>query len=154
MKYILPTILLISILLTIKVLGIYFFIVSSGSMENSIKKGSIVVTRKFKDPKEYVKGDVITYKRGNQTITHRISNVSVLSDTKVFYTKGDNNSFEDGTPVIIGEIIGKVIFNIPYLGYFLQRTIDYKYIGLTMCVPLGILFGYNLSKLFSSLGKI
>ena len=98
-------------------LGIRVFSVLSGSMEPSIATGSLVITR---TADEYQVGDVVTVKaeRGKGTITHRI--VEVLNQENSiepwFQLKGDANEENDSEPIPHRRIIGKVVWQVPYLG--------------------------------------
>lgn len=85
-----------------------FLIICSGSMEPKIPTGSIVIVTNIY--KSYDFGDVITYKKSEQYITHRI--VSKLN--REYITKGDANRTIDLCRVKEKDIIGKVIFVIPF----------------------------------------
>lgn len=95
------------------------FAVQSGSMEPSIRLGSVVVVV----PQEsYAKDDVITFRSersAKETNTHRI--VEVLEDKDLnrleYRTKGDANEDPDHEPIPLRRVVGKVVFAIPYLGY-------------------------------------
>ncbi len=94
--------------------GIKTFVVQSGSMEPSIGTGSVVVVKPFES---YAQGDVITFGPRSKTkppTTHRI--IEVKEDGN-FVTKGDANEDEDIRAVSRYEVIGKVIFSVPYIGY-------------------------------------
>jgi signal peptidase I len=54
------------------------------------------------------------------TVTHRINSLS-LQDSS-YITKGDANKSVDLSEVRKGNILGKVIFSIPYLGFVLNFT--------------------------------
>lgn len=100
--------------------GIHPYAVVSGSMEPAISTGSMVFSKEtsFKNLK---KGDVITFMISeDQTVTHRIA--SVDEDKKKFTTKGDANDVEDSKSVSYENVIGKVIFHVPYLGYTMVMT--------------------------------
>ncbi len=88
----------------------------SGSMEPTIHVGSVVV---IKPVKEYKVGDVITFKKPGQKTptTHRIVKKELKDGSVQFVVKGDANKDADPEPVKKEEIIGKVLFSIPYLGY-------------------------------------
>ncbi|MCL4367353.1 signal peptidase I, partial [Patescibacteria group bacterium] len=90
-----------------------FFVVQSGSMEPAIKTGSLVVV---KPSENYLPDDVITFKDGNNTVTHRLMKVD-YNDGIVYQTKGDANNTPDLQQIRADKVIGKVIFNIPFLGY-------------------------------------
>lgn len=94
--------------------GIKTFVVQSGSMEPAIGTGSVVVVKPFET---YAKGDVITFGPRSKTkppTTHRI--IEVKEDGN-FVTKGDANTDEDIRAVSRYEVIGKVLFSVPLLGY-------------------------------------
>ncbi|MFA4999137.1 MAG: signal peptidase I [Parcubacteria group bacterium] len=96
-------------------------VVQTGSMEPAIKTGSVV----FVNPADvYKEGDIITFKREGSVldapVTHRIVGVKAQAGEYVFTTKGDANNAEDMSEVRQNEVIGKVIFNVPYLGWILD----------------------------------
>ena len=96
--------------------GIKLFTVQSGSMEPSIKVGSMVIT---KSQDIYEINDVITFKDredSRKTTTHRIVG---KEDTGImrYTTQGDANDAADSNAVLPNQIIGKVIFKVPYFGY-------------------------------------
>ena len=105
---------------------VHLLIVLSGSMEPSIHIGDIVVSSRV-DVKELKEGDIITfrYKGEDNYITHRISKVLHTEFGIFFKTKGDANENEDSRLVESNEVVGKVLFVIPYLGYLpaFARTI-------------------------------
>lgn len=98
-------------------------VVQSGSMEPAIRTGSVV----FIVPSElYTEGDVITFRREESSldapVTHRIISVQVVGGEYLYRTKGDNNEIEDTNPVRESEVLGKVRFNIPFIGYALEAA--------------------------------
>lgn len=113
--------------------GVQSFTVLSGSMSPLIPTGSIVFTT---PSNRFDSGDIITFKRGNVNVTHRIvdtvnkegvhvTNIaSPLSGIlkpvgQIFFkTKGDANNSPDGELVSAEKIIGKAQFHFPYLGKF------------------------------------
>lgn len=114
------------ILFVPRLLGYENFAVISGSMEPNIPVGAIVYTKEvaFEDINV---GDVISFRISSNTmVTHRV--VEIDSDNKQFTTKGDANNVNDGDQVKYQNVVGKVAFTIPLLGYI---TIYVK-------TPLGI----------------
>ena len=94
--------------------------VLSGSMEPELKVGSVVVTRPT-DIGSINTGDIITFRSpmNGKLTTHRV--ISVTSNPlPILRTKGDAN--EDADPFIVGSqnVVGRVCFNIAYLGYVSQ----------------------------------
>lgn len=87
------------------------------SMENVLKKGSLLIVKNKKNT-DYRIGDIITFtvKNRDKTIcvTHRIYDKAPDGS---YLTKGDANSFVDFNPVPKGNIRGVVVGQIPYYGY-------------------------------------
>ncbi len=88
------------------------FAVATPSMETEIPEGSLVFVR---ESQEYNERDVITARLSNgNTFTHRI--VAVDSEKQLVYTKGDANPSPDRLPTPFADIIGKVVFTLPFAG--------------------------------------
>ena len=83
-------------------------VVLSGSMEPEMSVGDLIVVHEDDD---YVVGDVVVFQESGMLITHRI--VDIQEDEYV--TKGDANNAED-QPILITNIVGKVVFCVPGLG--------------------------------------
>ena len=104
-------------LLLLPQIGISVDSIMSGSMEPVLRTGGIV----FTDTKERRPeiGDIVTYQVGETRV--------IRKEHKGYVTKGDANNREDPTVVTADQIIGKVIFSFPCLGYAAvfvrQRTI-------------------------------
>ena len=100
-------------------LGIKTYAIISGSMEPNINIGDIVVAKSIKNKEESIKvGDVISYRKGQAVITHRITNIEKDENGILrISTKGDNNNAEDSERILINNIEGKVITVIPKIGY-------------------------------------
>ena len=98
-----------------RVLGGAALTVLSGSMEPTYAPGDLVISA----PQErYREGDVVTFQPdpGDPTlITHRIVAVHFGNETS-FTTRGDANGADDD-PISSEQIMGTVIYSIPYLGY-------------------------------------
>lgn len=99
----------------------YCFVVLTGSMQPTIPVGSAVIVKSI-EARRLKEGDIICFKsfQEQRSITHRIVRITQTG----FITKGDAN--EEPDPFIIHErnVIGKVVFTIPYLGYlsYIIRT--------------------------------
>lgn len=112
-------------------------IVMSGSMEPAVKTGSAVLVQPLK-PADVRAGDIITFRGngGGDLTTHRVDHLS-LEDGLLFYTKGDANNCPDPLPVSGNQLVGKVAFTVPVLGYilFYLRTRE----GLLAFIALAVL---------------
>lgn len=102
--------------------GLKLYVTQSGSMFPAIQEGSLNLN---KPSNNYSVGEIITYKSYEElaednplvTITHRI--VDIIQDDKgiSYRTKGDRNQEPDMNLVSANQIIGKVIFTLPYVGW-------------------------------------
>lgn len=105
----------------VRLVGLQVFTVLSGSMEPTCPVGSLVYVRPV-DYRHLEEGDIITFLLDADTVvTHRITQVvpdEAEPDTLRYRTKGDANDAEDGSLVDYRNVIGTVVFTIPYLGYF------------------------------------
>ncbi len=93
--------------------------IGSGSMTPKIRKGDIVVLRKYKinELNRINKGDILVYKHDNKIIVHRVVKIYNEEENFSFRTKGDNNKVKDSWIVEGKEIVGIVKFKISFLGY-------------------------------------
>ena len=93
------------------------FTVMSGSMEPTIKMGSLAIV---KPTNEYTVNDIITFKNPQEpqkTTTHRIVGIRTENNSVYVVTQGDANGSPDATEISQNMIIGKLRLAIPYLGY-------------------------------------
>ena len=96
--------------------GIRPLTVMSGSMEPSIKTGSVaLIETNLTDFNEIEKGDIITFDIGGSFVTHRV--VDITEDGIV--TKGDANNARDPWIVTNDNYYGKELFSIPYIGFLI-----------------------------------
>lgn len=79
-------------------------VILSGSMEEELQTGSIVIVKKTKEVKE---NDIIFFLTNDKIpVIHRYI---ATDDHGNFITKGDANPLEDQEPVSIDQVYGKVI---------------------------------------------
>ncbi|MBI1863876.1 signal peptidase I [Candidatus Woesebacteria bacterium] len=118
------------------------YIVLSGSMEPEIKTGSIslVASQKY-----YKVGDVVSYAQNGDfknPVTHRIVSFSYptghLNDPH-FTVKGDANKTNDPADITQNNIIGKVIFSLPYAGYAANFSKEPKGFLILVVIPATII---------------
>ena len=102
----------------VRIFGLTPYTVLSGSMEPEYHVGALIYVKKA-DASELKVGVPITYTMENGiVVTHRI--IEVIDETGVepiYKTKGDANDTEDGAKVPYSRVIGRPVFDIPYLGY-------------------------------------
>ena len=98
--------------------GYSSFVVVSGSMQPTLKVGSIVLTAKSPT---YQIGDVVAFENSiKQVVTHRIVDKASISEGNFYELKGDANNTADNDPVSEKSIIGKSVFAVPYIGKLVQ----------------------------------
>lgn len=100
-------------------------VVLSASMGSALPVGSLAVAV---PQSEYQAGDVVTFKIPNsdELLTHRINSVSSVNGvsgvngTRIYKTRGDANNVIDDWELIYEDVIGRIVFHIPYLGYLFR----------------------------------
>lgn len=119
------------------------------SMEKTIMAGDVVIDYKNNN-NVYEVGDIITFysNRGNGqiTITHRIIDIKIENGKYFYSTKGDNNNTPDTNYVSQDDVIGKVIFVIPKVGFvqeFILSKVGWIVVIVLPCVGIVI---YDLLK--------
>lgn len=108
-----------------------------------IPTGAVVFTKEGEfSPK---KGDIITFHNGDTVVTHRV----VKKEKDIFITKGDANKTEDPVPAEASQIIGRVVFHLPYLGYvihFLKARIPFAAVCIAACLSVLFDLAYTPKK--------
>lgn len=127
-------------------------IVRSGSMEPAIRTGSVVFV---KSAEKYRIGDIITFNATNKkgtTITHRIAEMRVETGNPIYITKGDANNSPDSREIRPREIIGKVLLDIPYIGYVV--AVVQKPTGfMLIIIPAAIIIFDEARKIIKQIRK-
>lgn len=127
--------------------------VLSGSMKPTIKEGSVIVVL---ESESYKEGDVITFKSGRDAgipTTHRIENVKVEGGEVVYITKGDANPVVDISETGESDVIGKVIFNISYLGYVVEFTKTPLGFVIIIIIPAVVIIIGEIKKIYTEIKR-
>ncbi len=103
--------------------GYKMYVIISGSMQPELDVGDIVIVKKI-NPNELKKDDVISFRKGQTIITHRIVDVENTEQKLQFLTKGDNNNTNDKDLVSEKEIEGIVVNKIKNLGKIVLKLRD------------------------------
>jgi len=128
-------------------------IVQSGSMEPAIKLGSVVIVKPAND---YKIGDVISFGAVTKTkapTTHRISDIKVENGKISYITKGDANDNPDQREVLKNEVMGKVLFDVPFIGYavdFAKKPLGFS---LIIIVPAAIIIIDEIKNIYGEIKK-
>lgn len=125
------------------------YVVLSGSMEPSISTGDVVIVDGV-DPANIEERDVITYLRNDADTptTHRVVGINEEGGELSFVTQGDANDQPDASPVAASEVMGQVVFTIPYIGYVIEFVNTPTGLIALVVVPFVLLL---LSEIYSIL---
>lgn len=120
--------------------------VPSKSMEPTLMVGDLVIIEGA-NPKDITVGTIIVfyvpdhYGEDAYRIVHRVVKIVQLDNGLGFETKGDNNPVSDyfrWQYIPQADVIGKVIYKIPYVGYLALKIREP--IGITFIALLIIIF--------------
>ena len=95
--------------------GIKMYVIISGSMQPELNIGDVVIVKNI-DKDELKVEDVISFRKGQSVVTHRISEIVTVEGETQYRTKGDNNNVEDVDNISKKDIEGKVIHKISGVG--------------------------------------
>jgi signal peptidase I len=128
-------------------------IIQSGSMQPTIKTGSVSV---IKPAQDYKIGDIITFQSIGEieSVTHRVVDIKTENGQTKYTTKGDANNAPDLKEVPKNRVIGRVLFSIPYLGYvvsFAQKPIGFL---LIIIVPALVIVYDEIRKIWKEILRI
>lgn len=121
--------------------GVYkLFLVQSGSMSPTIDTGDVVVVQ---PSKHFYQNDIITFSGPNFTTTHRLVNI----DGQDFTTKGDANQVSDQEKINQNQVIGKVNYIIPKIGYLIMFVKTLPGLITLIIIPSTIIVWQELLKI-------
>jgi signal peptidase len=144
---------LIIVSLGVTILGFQLMTVLSGSMEPALKAGDVIVVNETVPEKIKVE-DIITYQVAEEVVvTHRVKEIVSSAEGIRFKTKGDANKIEDGLLIEEEQLLGRVVFRIPYGGYladFVRSRLGYAFF---IVIPVVILFCEEAKKIFGLVRK-
>lgn len=109
--------------------GLSMFEVQTGSMLPEINPGDWIIV---KNTNKLKLNDIITYKMGEEYITHRI----IESYNGIYVTKGDANNTKD-EPIVEEQIVGKVVKILPYFGIY-KKTILNPVVLLSIIATIAV----------------
>ena len=96
--------------------GVKPSVIITASMQPKINPGDVVIIQPI-DIKSIKAGDIIQYKIDGYSVVHRVINIIDDGATIRLILKGDNNKMPDRNSVTADQIVGKLKYHIPYLGY-------------------------------------
>lgn len=99
--------------------GVFRFVpvaVMSNSMYPLFQRGDVIVYEKVK-PTDLEVGDVLVFRNDNKVVLHRINKITWKNEEIYIITKGDNLDTIDVQITTSKDIIGKMKFTVPAIGY-------------------------------------
>ena len=113
-------------------------IVLSGSMTPLMLPGDMIIIKNI-SPEELSPEDVMAFRYtqpdGSKVfVTHRIVSIEE-GDERLFKTKGDANEEEDDFFVPASDVVGKLVFVIPFAGYLPGASKNKKVLLTTIIIP-------------------
>lgn len=127
-----------------------FLLVLSGSMHPVMQTGDMVVVRTM-PPEDVRAGDIVAYHdpggAENVIVTHRAIEIEKEGDIINFKTKGDANEDVDTYTVTSEDVIGEMVFVLPYLGYAVDRAKSKLIFILLVILPSLLIIADELRKI-------
>ncbi len=135
------------------------YVVLTGSMLPEIDPNDVVVTKKI-EGKDLKVGDIITFvpsdsRISNIIVTHRILNkyYDATTNKYTYQTKGDANNTPDFTLAEDSNVIGKVIFKIPKVGYIQELLATRGGLIIVVLIPALVILSYDIMRLGKNIAK-
>lgn len=122
------------------IFGFKAYIIETNSMEPELKAGDMIIVKKCETDSIKV-GDIITFRRENEHITHRVVEINAL--TKSYSTKGDNNSISDVQDVSFEDIEGKKVIIFSKGGTIIRNLQNVVYITFIFIILI-TMFLHNI----------
>ena len=124
--------------------------VQSESMAPTFDQDDLIIIKQC-DPSTLEVGDIVTFHAiiDNQYAlnTHRIISINEVNGLNSYTTKGDNNELADQHVIADGDIVGKYVGKIPYMGKvigFLSSTWGFL---VVIVLPMLLFFIYQVYHL-------
>lgn len=120
-------------------------------MAPTINMGDMVVVGPLDNPfgKRVEAGNVVTYERDSELITHRLLSV----DGESLVTKGDAVEDPDPWRVTLSNVRGVYLFRIPYVGYLSNFVHTGTGWLLVIVIPAAIVVGLIFREIHKELKK-
>ncbi len=124
-------------------------IVLSDSMEPVMSSGDLIVYERA-EASDIREGDILAFEdpsgRADVLITHRVISISTDGELS-FQTKGDAVNEQDPFTVGEGEVRGKIIAQIPYLGYLFHHGQSPYVLFLMVLAPAAMITAFEVNNI-------
>jgi signal peptidase len=122
-------------LAVLRISGFGIFVVTGGSMEPNVHKGSIVLVEPVA-PSAVRVGDIVTFTSYDQVTTHRVIAIDASATGIALRTKGDANEVGDPEAKTFPGSVGLVRGTLPLLGYVLAYAQAYWRLAIAVCAAM------------------
>ena len=119
--------------------------ITTNSMEPTINIGDIIIVKKVNNEDKIKNGDIISFRKNGEVVTHRIIDITETNAEKRYITKGDNNNIPDLEKLSFSQIEGVKVISIPYLGRIVE-FLENQIIFLIVILIILIIYLYRLNK--------
>ena len=134
------------------VFGYRVYAVKTASMHPDIKQGSIVIAKKLSADEVFdnltIGSDIVFRTSSNTTLTHRVIMLDETNDK--LQTQGIREGSSKDAEISSSNVLGKVSFSIPLIGYLVMLIQSTYFIILAIC---GIAIYVIVSLLIKQLKK-
>lgn len=138
------------------VFGYRMLRVVTDSMEPVFTGGDCILVKET-GQEELAVGDIITFVSRDPSLqrgfnTHRIIDIAedYTVGNVVYYTKGDNNRWEDEYEVLYEDIVGRYVTTLPFgkqISSFLEKLSDRNYYFAVVIIPVLLCFISSIRQL-------
>ncbi len=128
-------------------------IVYGGSMADTIRVGSIAVTKEIR-AEDVAVGDVIVFRPPDTApdrlpVMHRVVSIREEDGQRIFRTKGDANAAPDPWEMYIQGRGARVVYSVPYVGYLVNFAKTPLGCTLLLLLPVGYLGLTTLRRIWA-----
>ena len=124
------------------IFGFSYYNILTTSMQSTLPQGGFILVRETPGEKLQIGDDITFFKNANTIVTHRI--IGIYQDYEDsgqygFRTQGTDNPSPDANITYEGNVIGKVVFHIPMLGFVLEyiaNNVWFVVIGFALILAL------------------
>jgi len=140
--------LVLSYIIFTQILGWQISTVYGSDMNSNFGAGDAVIIGSV-EPEAITAGDVISYYSplNGQVTTHRVIEVIEREEGLFFQTRGDKNEEADPYIVPCGNVTGRIMCQIPLVGYFIHFTRTPTGVVLMVILPGLILIASEIHNL-------
>lgn len=128
---------------TPSIFGYKAYFITTNSMKPAISDGDVIIVKQIKE-NNLEEGDIISFFKDGQVITHRIVELKEIDNERQYITKGDNNNLEDTNTVKFEQVEGKLVIKIPFLGNILM-FLKNEILVLIIILIILLLYFYKIS---------